>query len=278
MMRKALRYILILVLVQLSVGTMAQFKKPLSKARKQSDEAMFNLGIIAGPSVTHWHHFNINEADQWFLKNYTPKLKLGYTGGLYFEAILNKHWSVGVNVYYTKHAISMQYINKQFPYGWDHGILYSERTYDLSADYQTVAATVPLTYYFFNVKDPIRPYLYVAPRVSYIIAGDFHQTITDSHLQNPVTNDTALLAPDNHIGLNIGATLGVGLQFRISMEYYYFLVKAEALANWDFLNTFTEEQLKNEFYNKRQDANAAATITFIFPLKKSMKDACYIMR
>ena len=284
-MRKAFRYILIFVLIQLNVEATAQFKKPLSGSKKQSDEAMFNLGIIAGPSITHWHHFDVAEAGKWYLKDYTPKLQLAYTGGLYFEAILNKHFSVGINVLYTQHNVSLQYVNEQFPHSWNNGILYSKRTYDITANYQSVSATVPLTYYFLNVKDPIRPYLYIAPRFSYILNipnilnGKLTQNVKD-YLQNSpaqtVIDTTDQITPNNHVNFNVGATIGAGVQFRLSTSYYYFLIKTEAFANWNFLNTFTKKQLENEFNNKRFDADAAATITFIFPLKKSLKDACYI--
>lgn len=280
-MKTLFRIILALIMVQLTVEATAQFKKPLSKPKKQSDEAMINIGIVAGPSITHWQHFNVAQAEEWFLMNYTPKLKLGYTGGLFFEAILGKHLSVGINALYTQHNVHLEYINEKFPIGWDNGITYSKRTYDLVANYQSVALSLPLTYYFFTVKEPVRPYLYVAPRVSYIINGTVTETITDATSgADPVKNSETEqpLCPSNHISLNVGATAGLGFQFRISMAYYYFLIKTEAYANWNFLNTFSEAQLNNEFNNKRQDADAAATITFVFPLKKSLKDACHIMR
>lgn len=279
-MKKFLRIILILFLVQLTVEATAQFKKPLSKPRKQSDEALFNLGIIAGPSITYWRHINVDQADQWYLKDYTPKLQIGYTGGLYFEAILGKHWSVGLQALFTQHKFSMEYVNKRYPYDWDNGIQYLERKYDVTANYQSVALAIPVSFYFFTVKDPIRPYLYIAPRFSYILNGDILQTVTDKKPgSDPVENiEQHPLCPDNHTTFNVGATAAIGLQFRISMSYYYFLVKTEASANWNFLNTYSEKQLENEFYNKRQDADAAVTISLVFPLKKSLKDACHIMR
>lgn len=278
-MKKAFRYILFLVLIQLSVEATAQYRKPLSGPKKQSDEAMFNIGIIAGPSITNWFHFNVVEVEEWYLKEYTPKLQLAYTGGLYFEAILNKHFSVGISALYTQHNINMQYVNEQFPHSWDNGIQYSKREYIITANYQSVSATVPLTYYFLNVRDPIRPYLYIAPRFSYIFNGNLTQNIKDYLEDSSVQSvDSTGIVPNNHVNFNIGATIGAGVQFRINMAYYYFLIKTEVFANWNFLNTFTKKQLENEFNNKRLDADAAATITFIFPLKKSLKDACHITR
>jgi len=91
-------------------------------------------------------------------------------------------------------------------------------------------------------------------------------------------SDTIPIVPANHIIFNVGATMGIGTQFRINTDYYYFLIKLEAMATWYFRNSFTKRQLENEFYNKRFDADAATTITFIFPLKKILRDACYIMR
>lgn len=280
MMNKPLRVILTLVLIQLSMNAMAQFRKPLSKPQKQSDEAAFNIGIIAGPSVSHWHHFNVSQAEEWYLEDYTPKLKLGYTGGLYFEAIVGRHLTVGASALYTKHIVNMQYVNDQYPYDWDNGLLYLQRAYDVTADYQSVSLMIPVSYYFLKSKDPIRPYVYAAPRLSYIFQGEITKTVTDTKPgEQPVSNSSSAdLCPLNHTALNVGATAGLGLQFRISMDYYYFLIKTEALASWYFLNSYSKEQFENELINNRQDADAAVTITFIFPLKKVLHDACYNFR
>ena len=180
-MTKVFRYILILVLLQLAVEGNAQYKKPLSSPRKQLDNAMFNIGVIAGPNYTHWHHFDVAQADDWYLKDYVPEFKLGYTGGFYFEAILNKHLSAGLNAMYARHRVSMHYINEQFPYDWHDGqLLYLQRRYELKADYHAIEASLPVTFYFMNPKDIVRPYIYAAPRFSYIIGGDNIYTTIDS--------------------------------------------------------------------------------------------------
>lgn len=281
-MPKVFRYILILVLLQLTVEGNAQYKKPLSSPRKQLDNAMFNLGVTAGPNYTHWHHFDVAQADDWFLKNYAPVFQWGYTGGISFEAIFSKHLSAGINALYARHRISMQYTNEKFPYDWNNGqLLYKQRRYELKADYHTIEAALPVTFYFFNPKDIVRPYIFVAPRFSYCVGGNNIHTVIDSiPRKKPVINatDTVPIVPTNHISFNVGATMGIGTQFRINTDYYYFLIKLEALATWYFRNSFTEQQLENEFYNKRFDADVATTITFIFPLKKILKDACYIVR
>lgn len=282
-MRQTMRYILILVLVLLSVGGMAQFRKPLSSPnnRKQSDEAMYNVGLFLGPNTTHWHHFNITDAQNWYLEDYTPKLKLGYSGGICFEAILSKHWSVGINAMYSRHRINMYYINKQFPYDWNNGtLLFKQRRYDLSADYHSIETSLPISFYMFSQKDPVRPYFYVAPSFSYQLGGNTIHTVTDSiPRQKPITmaSDTASFVPINHVSFNVGATVGIGTQFRISLDYYYFLIRMGVSASWYFKNSFTKKQLENEFNNKRLDADAAATVTLIFPLKKRLFDACHIM-
>ena len=283
-MRKALRYILILLLVQLSLGGMAQFRKALSSPgnRRQSDDAMFNIGLIGGPSTVHWHHFDVSKAEAWYLEDYTPELQLGYTAGLYFEAILTKHLSTGINLMYSRNKTDMQFSFDQFPYDWEDGnLLFKQRHYEVSSDYHTVEAVLPVTYYLLTSKDPVRPYFYLAPSVSYIATGNLHSVITDSfnNTQSNVVQDTTVaIVPDNHARFNFGATAGIGTQFRISMDYYYFLIKMGVQANWNFLNTFTEAQQANEFNNKRYDANTSATVTFIFPLKKRLFDACHIMR
>ena len=281
-MPKVFRYILILVLLQLAVEGNAQYKKPLSSPRKQLDNAMFNIGVIAGPNYTHWHHFDVAQADDWFLKNYSPEFQWGYTGGIYFEAIFSKHLSAGINALYARHRISMQYTNEKFPYDWNNSqLLFKQRRYELKANYHTIEAALPVTFYFFNPKDIVRPYIYIAPQFSYCIGGNNIHTVIDSiPRKKPVifATDTVPIVPTNHISFNVGATMGIGTQFRINTDYYYFLIKLEAKATWYFRNSFTKQQLENEFYNKRFDADAATTITFIFPLKKILRDACYIMR
>lgn len=281
-MIKAFRYILILVLLQLAVEGNAQFRKPLSSPRKQLDNALFNIGFIVGPNFTHWHHIDVEQADDWFLKNYSPEFQWGYTGGFAFEAMFSKHLSAGINAMYARHRLIMQYTNEKFPYDWDNGqLLFLQRRYELKADYHTIEASLPVTFYFLNPKDIVRPYIFVAPRFSYCFGGDNIHTVIDSLPRKKPTitaTDTAAIVPSNHIAFNVGANLGVGTQFRINTDYYYFLIKLEAWATWYFRNSFTKKQQENEFYNKRLDADAATTITFIFPLKKILRDACYIMR
>lgn len=278
-----MRYILILVLVQLSVGGMAQFRKPLSSPsnRRQSDDALFNLGVLGGPNTTHWHIFDVEQAEQWFLESYQPHLRFDYFGGLTLEVLLGKHLTAGLSAIYARHEVNLQYTNEKFPYDWsNNNLLFKQRHYDLSADYQTIEAYLPLTFYLFTSKDLVRPYFYVAPRCSYVLDGDMVMKITDSIPKSKPTTtiDTASFAPVNHIPLNVGATVGLGTQFRISLEYYYFLIKMDVSATWNFLNTYSKQALQNEFYNKRYDADAQATITFMFPLKKRLYDACHIMR
>ena len=200
---------------------------------------------------------------------------------LYASHLLGKHLTAGLSAIYARHKVDMQYTNELFPYDWNNNnLLFKQRHYDLSADYQNIEVSLPLSYYLFTSKDPIRPYVYVEPRFSYALDGNMILKTTDSipRTQPTTVVDTASFAPLNHTQFNVGATMGIGTQFRISMEYYYFHIKLDVSANWYFLNTYTEQCLQNEFYNKRYNADAQATITFMFPLKKRLFDACHIMR
>ena len=155
------------------------------------------------------------------------------------------------------------------------------RIHELSANYNTIEAYVPFTYYLtLSSKRNIKPYVFVAPRVSYVLGGTMTHTSSDfdintldsipgsSSFQQVTFNDTT------YRSLNVGATVGVGMLFRINLGNYYFLVKADASANLNALSTFTSADLFNEFNHLRNCADGYVSITVLLPIKKQLKGAC----
>lgn len=285
----------------------AQFKKPLSSPRDRVgiNDAKWNVGLVGGANLTTWLHFQSPEASNWFLQNYKTfdsispfKESLGYFGGIAVERMLKSNVSVGLNVVYAKHNVKLGYVDDHFPYAWDlvgDSILYGQIKKEFKAEYHTIEAYVPLTYYIgLASSKSIKPYVYFAPRFSYVLPISQNQmTYSASYLDtigapiidhiDPITNDTVLKTMKNQVpfngsayrNLNVGGTIGVGSLFRFNTNRYYFLIKFDVSANMNAITTFKSGQIiNNEFNHKRYSTSAYATITLMFPLKKQLQDAC----
>ena len=271
------QHIILSCLLVLACGTVnAQFKKALPNMRVgQVNDAKVNVGLIGGGSFTMWQHFNSPQASDWYLANYKPTLRFGYFGGIAVEYMINNNFSVGLNALYERHNMGLHFVNNNFPIAFEQHI---KRTYDLSADYESVEAYVPFTYYFNIGSKNLKPYVYFAPRASYILGGNMVYSRTDL---NPTTNDTishssmaAIFSDSTYRMINVGGMVGVGAQYRINTNNYYFLVKFDLSANVNALNTFTAIDLLNEFNYMRFAADAHATVTVMLPIKKRLVGAC----
>ncbi len=278
----------------------AQFRKALPNNRAARNDARLNIGLVGGPNFTTWFHFKSEESANWFLVDYKPKVSFnhlfesfGYFGGLSLEYMLGKNTSIGFNAIYSQNNVFLQYVNYFFPCGYQD---YVYKEYNLKADYKSVEAYVPLTYYVsLGATKNVKPYFYIAPRVSYIFKGDMaYNTLTiDSTLLSPELNeqgvpvekwkvDSILSEPltvpfntSNFRRLNVGGTVGIGSLFRINTSNYYMLVKFDVSANMNAISTYhAGEVANNEFNHLRYTLTGQASLTFMLPVKKRLKDAC----
>ena len=299
--------------VFLTLTASAQFKKPISSPRDRvgPSDAKWNVGLVGGPNLTTWLHFSSPEASNWFLQDYKTfdsispfTQSMGYFGGIGVERMLKSNVSVGLNVVYAKHNVKLGYVDNHFPYAWDSvgsSILYGQIIKEFKADYHTIEAYVPLTYYIglASTKN-IKPYVYFAPRISYVLPIKQNKmTYSASYLDtigapiidhidtiingNVTTFDTVpmemnTLVPFNastYRKLNVGGTIGFGSLFRFDISNYYILVKFDISANMYAISTFKKGQIINEEFNHlRYSASAYATLTFMLPIKKPLQDAC----
>lgn len=269
-----------------------QFKKPITSPRDriESSNAKWNIGLVGGANLTTWLHFHSLEAANWSLQSYNPLLisskgnSLGYFGGIAVEYMLRNNLSVGLNIIYAQHNMNLLYIDSHFPYQWDatgDSIKYIQKEKTFSTSYRTIEAYVPISYYMsLGSSKNVRPYVFVAPRVSYRIPDTISQM---SHGTLYTTNGIDTISYScNSVGynintfrnLNVGLTLGAGAQFRINLNNYYFLMKLDMSASMYALSTFTAADLLNEFNYLRHSANAHATLTLMLPIKKQLKGAC----
>lgn len=274
-------------------ATAQQFKKPLTSPRDQtqSSEAKWNIGILGGANLTTWLHFHSPESSNWYLKNYqlfdTITNSLGYFGGIGAERMIKSNLSVGLNVIYAKHSIQLGFVDDHFPVEWDNAasqINYGRIVKGFKANYNAIEAYIPITYYIgLSSKNSISPYVYGAPRISYVLPDTTAKmTYTNSYYKSDANNTlistTSNTVPFNRSTyrlLNVGATVGFGSLFRINTSNYYFLFKFDLSANINGLPTFKKGEVENnEFNYLRFSTDAHATLTFMLPIKKQLKGAC----
>jgi len=299
--------------VFLTLTASAQFKKPITSPRDRvgPSDAIWNVGLIGGANLTMWPHFSSPESSNWFLQNYKTfdsispfTQSMGYFGGIGVERMLKSNFSVGLNVVYAQHNVKLGYLDDHFPYAWDpvgDSILFGQIKKEFLADYRTIEAYVPFTYYIglASTKN-IKPYVYFAPRFSYVLPISqnkmtYSATYYDAFGLTPITDtliipsspivptDTLFPTSNNTVPfnvstfrkLNIGGTIGVGSLFRFDISNYYLLVKFDISANMNAITTFKKGQIINEEFNHlRYSASTYATLTFMLPIKKPLQDAC----
>lgn len=274
--------------VLLVVGTAkAQFNKPLlsSTSRTYSSEARYNVGIIGGATTTHWLHFGGTNTP------YQHNLNIGLTGGIIVERILNRNTSVGIEGLYAMRNTQLSYEVLNFPVALNQSKDFYRQ---LNADYQEVNVQVPLTYYFGQANSNIRPYVFVAPRVTVPIGGkliwqkeEILNYGTDNQQFGNATVDTVEMTAQNTRQWNVGVVLGAGIRFKINIGNYYIITKADISGHAAVINSFTWEEIHGESQNvigasyidpyllgMRFNTDATAKITIMFPLKKQLKGAC----
>ena len=197
--------------------------------------------------------------------------------------MIKNNLSVGLNVVYAQHNMIMGFVDDHFPYSWTgDSIKFIQREKVFSARYRTIEAYLPVTYYItLGGSKNIKPYVYVAPRVSYIIPNDSLATMTHNtvYMQDTsiisTSSNTVNFNSSTYRDFNLGLTLGLGSLFRINTGNYYVGGKFDLSANTNGRPTFRKgEIVNNECNYLRFGTDAHATLTVMLPLKKQLKGAC----
>lgn len=258
-------------------ATAQQFRKPLASSRDHmvTNDARFNIGVTGGLDFTTWFHLQGRQASNYHIASYAPQMpdSLGYFGGLALEYMLTDNFSVGLNVVYARHSMKLHHVNDSVPVGY---LQYGEVETVLDANYRCIEAFIPFTYYMTLASTKnIKPYVYLAPRVSYVLESlPNNMTVTELENGDVVHSEVVPFGTNTYRDLNVGATAGVGSLFKINTANYYFLLKFDISANMNALSTFTAADLENEFNHLRYSADAHATLTLMMPVKKRLKGAC----
>lgn len=248
----------------------------------------FNVGVMAGPTTTVWRHpsselnytwelqqYNIKPSYGFLKDNINEKTILCYFGGIALEYLWNSNLSIGLDALYAHRATGLYFSDERFPIGISQ---YATKEHTLVADYQTAELLIPLTYYMSLGRiNHIQPFIYAGPKLSYILSGTmtYSSTVRRADSGPTTTSVETSFGPNTFNLFNIGATIGVGTQYRIETGNYCTLLKLDLSANFNTLETFTEADLANEFNYKRYSADAELAITFLLPINKNLKDAGY---
>ena len=300
-------FIFLLSFLLLGSAAQAQFNKPLKSTYSVTGntEARYNVGITGGLTSTYWLHMGGTKT------NYHQPFNFGIVGGLVVERMFDKNTSLAVEALYAMRNTQLNYYVLNYPINMGLGPEHNKDYYrQLDAKYQEVNVQVLLTRYFSQGN--IRPYAFVAPRVTVPLSGNMvwqrtqvskYGTADQQLIESTRDIDTVMMTAQNTWQSSLGLVIGGGVMFRINVSNYYFIIKADvsahaALAHFtfaqdkpqiraSFLNSYTYEETHGTSQNvigagyidpyllgMRINTDAAAKITIMFPLKKQLKGAC----
>lgn len=328
---RRLAYIFLIPLFVIGGNVNAQFAKPLPKKQDSWSEAQFSVGIIGGVSATRWIHqggantvfeqpLTTIALDSTFLTTALNNALVGIT----VQKKLGDYHAVGLDVIYANRntELSNKYISSD---SIDH---HSIKIRDHSnIQYSELLFQIPITQYLTSSTKAIRPYIFIAPRVTIPLQGSidlekdsfvtgfsmFSRNNTTDSLSAPqsipISNTTDTLSARNMYRWNIGAVVGLGIQFRIPVGSYYFDTKLDASCHLGLLNTYSKYErglvtkkdskgndildpngnpvldlpinlntgspIDPSLLGKRYTSNATVKLTLLFPIKKIQKDACF---
>ena len=288
-------HILLLAFMLMGMTAEAQFAKPLNNRNMAGQtEAKYSIGIMGGLSATRWYHTGGTGTvyDQPYVMfgqgNIGTALMRNAMVGLEVERTLGSHLTIGVDAIYANRSTRLDY-DLTLPDSVGYNSLY-HRALD-SIEYHEIVVQTPLTYYFSEANSIVRPYLFVAPRFTLPLSGGMRWVnskyvgdASESHLA-VVDTTTLALSRSNMRPWNVGAVVGMGLQFRIPVGTYHIKAKMDVSYHFGFFDTFssneqdgidqvTGQAVDPYLIGKRYIGNATAKLTLSFPIKKTLKDAC----
>lgn len=309
-MKKTAFIILSLLLIGTSVK--AQFAKPLpvKQTVNTDSEATFSVGIIGGVSSTRWFYYGGTETNYeqpFFLyakESVFQNIFNNGMAGLIVEYKLSPHTAIGLEGLAANRSTMLSF-NYELPDSIGHNSMFHRQD---SILYHEINIQVPFTYYITGQDGVVRPYVFVAPRVTIPFSGSFyfkHDRIDANG--NPINSNLSIdemveMTAQNMSPWELGAVVGAGVLFKIKTGNYYFNVKLDASCHanllnvqldkdnelrFNFLNTFSQDEIDGLSQNiigapsidptllgKRLIGDASVRLTLLFPLKKMLKDAC----
>lgn len=264
---------ILLMLGLLSMASLqAQFAKPLKK-KNLSERNIFSIGVTGS--------FAANDMLYSALSKSMRSLFLAPIYGIVAEWNTMQQFSVGVDVSYATRGA-----NKAF--ATEFLTSYSTTTF-VRVNYDILLngmeLRIPVTYYF-GEGEHLRPYVYVAPRVSLWMDGQIRWERTyDNGSYAPVVYESevnkATILP-----FDLSAMAGLGLCSRFRLGRAQFFLKLDLGYGISALSNFSQVEVDEEVVfqgwgdiaheelGKRYLQNAEVRLTLMASLHKFLADAC----
>lgn len=260
-----------LVLGLLAVMTaQAQFAKPLKK--KSDAKKVFSLGVTGSYAANGMIYSAVTQSSM--------QPVFGPIFGLAAEWGTMQRLSVGMDVSYAMRG------NKE-AFATEFQTSYTTTTiarvkYDMSLT--GIELRVPFALYF-GEGEHLKPYVYLAPRLSVWLGGNVHWERTYDDTYQPITFDSELTDAMTQ-PFDLSAEAGVGLCSRLKIGRRAMYVKLEVGYGLSVLSNFSQGEVNEEVVfegwgdiaherlGQRRLQNAEARLTILLPLQKLPDDAC----
>ena len=266
--------IMLLSLLFVSGSVNAQFDRQLpSKKDAAQWDADYSVGIFGGLSATRWFHINNAHMNYGYQPYSTIHLAFDTTclqsllnnalAGISVERKLGDYHAVGLDVAFANRNTRLSY-----HYSRPDTLGVNSKVFaDNNIQYSELFIQVPFTQYMTSASKAVRPYVFVAPRVTIPLFGGiqtnsvtYPETSTgylidmnDNHVPNQdevaqIPVDSIEFSGKNMRRWNIGAVLGAGVQCRIPFgDYYHMTMKLDASCHLGLLNTFSKYERGKAF-------------------------------
>jgi len=253
------------------MSAQAQFAKPLKKKTEAKD--VFCLGVTGS--------FAANDMVYSVVSKSVLHPVLGPTFGLVAEWNTMQCVSVGVDVSYAMRGIKKAFAT-EFLTSYST-TTFARVNYDMSLN--GMELRVPVAF-FFGGSEWVRPYVYIAPRVSIWTKGQvkWERSYDDASdqpmlIESELTN--AMVRP-----YDISAEAGFGVCGKLKLGRRHLFVKLDLGYGMSVLSNFAQGEvneevtfegwgdIEHERLGQRRLQNVEARLTLLVPLQKPVNDAC----
>lgn len=253
------------------LSAQAQFAKPLKK--KADAKKVFSLGITGSFAANDMVYSTVSKSQ------FNPVF--GPTFGIAAEWNTMQRLSVGVDVSYVMRGADKAFATElQTSYSTT---TFARVNYNMSLN--GIELRVPVTFYF-GESEWVRPYVYVAPRVSIWTNGrvrwerayddaSFQPMVFESELTNAIAQP-----------YDISAEAGLGVCGKLKLGRRHLFVKLDLGYGISVLSNFSKGEVEqlvtfegwgdiaHERLGQRRLQNLEARLTLLLPLQKPAADAC----
>ena len=253
------------------LSAQAQFAKPLKK--KAEAKKVFSLGITGSFAANDMVYSTVSKSQ------FNPIF--GPTFGIASEWNTMQRLSVGVDVSYAMRGTKETFVTELLTSS--STTTFTRVNYSMSLN--GIELRVPVTFYF-GETEWVKPYVFVAPRVSIWMNGRvrWERTYDDASFQPMVFESeltNAMVQP-----YDISAEAGVGVCGKVKLGRRHLFVKLDLGYGISVLSNFSKGEVEqqvtfegwgdiaHERLGQRRLQNLEARLTLLLPLQKPAADAC----